>query len=161
MLPAKPTLLVPGSGKSHGWVGAPGVGRLALVRILDWFGDGTTAVVDLALACCAVETEFAVPAKACEVDAVPVGARVIVVVSGTLTDAVAPLVTSTIRGLGEQAHVVSFGACAAAGGPYWDSYSVTKGIDQLVRVDHYIAGCPPPPSSLADHIASLSGVDGG
>ena len=30
-----------------------------------------------------------------------------------------------------------------------------RGVDQLVEVDHYIAGCPPPPSALADHLAAL------
>ena len=33
------------------------------------------------------------------------------------------------------AYVLSFGACANSGGPYWDSYWVTKGVDQVVPVD--------------------------
>ena len=36
-------------------------------------------------------------------------------------------------------------ACAAAGGPYWDAFPVLPGADGIVEVDHYIAGCPPPP----------------
>lgn len=122
---------------------------------MDWYSDGSIVVVDLALACCAVESEFAVPEGATRLDAVPDGARVVAIVSGTLTDAVAPLVADTIADLGPDVHVVSFGACAAAGGPYWDSYSVTKGVDQLVHVDHYIAGCPPPPYTLAEHVDAL------
>ena len=38
--------------------------------------------------------------------------------------------------------MISFGACASSGGPYWDSYAVTKGVDQLVAVDAYVAGLP-------------------
>ena len=128
--------------------------------MLDWFNDGAIIVVDLALACCAVESEFAVPEGAPLVDAIPDQARVVVVVSGTLTDAVAGLAQSTVQQLvdqvgSERVQVISFGACASAGGPYWDSYSVTKGVDQLVHVDHYIAGCPPPPSALANHLDAL------
>ena len=128
--------------------------------MLDWFNDGAIIVVDLALACCAVESEFAVPEGAPVVEGIPDQARVVVVVSGTLTDAVAGLAQSTVQQLVDQVgpdrvQVISFGACASAGGPYWDSYSVTKGVDQLVHVDHYIAGCPPPPSALANHLDAL------
>lgn len=128
--------------------------------MLDWFNDGAIIVVDLALACCAVESEFAVPEGAPVVDTIPDHARVVVVVSGTLTDAVGGLAQSAVQQLVDQVgsdrvQVISFGACASAGGPYWDSYSVTKGVDQLVLVAHYIAGCPPPPSALANHLDTL------
>ena len=130
------------------------------MQFVDWFGDGSIVVVDLALACCAVESEFAVPEGAPVLDAVPAGSLPVAIVSGTLTDAVSGLVRDRIQSLGPNVHVVSFGACAAAGGPYWDSYSVTKGVDQLVHVDHYIAGCPPPPSALTSHLESLRSARG-
>lgn len=121
---------------------------------LDWYGDGRVVVVDLGLACCAIESEFAVPASARRVDEVPEGARTVAVLSGTLTDVLAPLVAARVAALPEP-HVVSFGACACAGGPYWDSYSVTKGVDQFVRVDTYVPGCPPPPDALAKVVDEL------
>ena len=59
-----------------------------------------------------------------------------VVISGTVTDRLAPAVVAIVDAAGaasvRRPTVISFGACASSGGPYWDSYAVTKGIDQLV-----------------------------
>ncbi len=133
------------------------------MRWRDWYGDGSLYVVHVALACCALEVEAAA-AGVPEVSlpaAVEPGTRVAVVVAGTVTDRLAPAVAAIAdacaeRGAGAPA-VLSFGACASSGGPYWDSYAVTKGIDQLVPVDVYVPGCPPPPEALTAALDSLAG----
>ncbi len=126
-----------------------------MAGIIDWYSDGSVAVVDLSLACCAVESEFAVPVGAPRLDQVPPGALVVAVISGTLTDPLAALLTSRVEALPQPRRVVSFGACACAGGPYWDSYAVTAGADQVMAVDEYIPGCPPAPSALAGLVDRL------
>lgn len=118
------------------------------VRYWDWRGDGTLVVVGIGLACCAVELEAATLGRPL-LGAVPDGARVVAVVAGTVTDAVAHRVRDAVGALPGEVSVVAFGACPCAGGPYWDSPVVTKGLDQLMAVDHLVPGCPPPPGSLA------------
>lgn len=123
------------------------------MRCLDWYGDRSLVVIDVGLACCALEFEAATPEQV-EPASVGPGDNAVVVVSGTVTDAVVPMVR-TIIDQAPGAKVVSFGACASAGGPYWDSYAVTKGIGQFTEVDVFVPGCPPPPGALRQVFAGL------
>jgi NADH-quinone oxidoreductase subunit B len=152
---------------------------------VDWYGDGSLWVLDVALACCTLEFDAAavrpepvkmhpepfdklstapVEGRRATVERLPAlddRAQVAVVVSGTVTDRLAPAVAAIVDGCEQQAGrrpmVISFGACASSGGPYWDSYAVTKGVDQLVAVDAYVPGCPPPPEALSAVLDQMVG----
>lgn len=126
-----------------------------MVRARDWFGDGSVFVIDVPLACCALETQAAAQGRGdVALTEIPPEAGVVVTLSGTLTTPMLPAVRLVLDQAPERAKVVSFGACACAGGPYWDSYAVVRGAATLVEVDHFIAGCPPPPSALDDYLAA-------
>jgi NADH-quinone oxidoreductase subunit B len=131
------------------------------MRWVDWYGDGSLYVLDVALACCALEVDAAARFAAVPQPTLDDRAQVAVVISGTVTDRLALAVAAIVDGCeqlaGRRPVVISFGACASSGGPYWDSYAVTKGVDQLVAVDAYVPGCPPPPEALSAVLDELAG----
>lgn len=111
-------------------------------------GGWSLWVFDAGLACCAVECAAALRRLAGQPAAGRPGGANVLLVAGTVTDKLAPLVLRAYQDVPEPRYVISFGACSNTGGPYWDSYCVTKGVDQFVPVDVYVPGCPPRPEAL-------------
>ena len=99
------------------------------------------------LACCAIEMGAALASPRYDVmrlGVIPFPASPrqadLICVSGTVTDKMAPAVRRLYDQMPDPKYVISMGSCANCGGPYWDSYSVTKGIDQIMPVDVYVPG---------------------
>jgi NADH-quinone oxidoreductase subunit B len=129
--------------------------------VLNWGRRYSLWVFNFGLACCAIEFIATSMAKHdfIRLGVIPVasGPRQadLMVVSGTVTDKMAPAVRRLYDQMPEPKYVISFGACSNCGGPYWDSYCVTKGVDQIVPVDVYVPGCPPRPEALLQGILKL------
>jgi NADH-quinone oxidoreductase subunit B len=129
--------------------------------VLNWGRRYSLWVFNFGLACCAIEFIAASMARHdfIRLGVIPFahGPRQadLMVVSGTVTDKMAPAVRRLWEQMPEPKYAISFGACSNSGGPYWDSYCVTKGVDQIIPIDVYVPGCPPRPEALLQGIIKL------
>ncbi|HEX5596751.1 MAG TPA: NADH-quinone oxidoreductase subunit B family protein [Micromonosporaceae bacterium] len=139
----------------------PGVLGEPIRFVLNWGRRYSLWVFNFGLACCAIEFIATSMSRHdfMRLGVIPFahGPRQadLMVVSGTVTDKMAPAIKRLYDQMPEPKYVISFGACSNCGGPYWDSYSVTKGVDQIIPVDVYVPGCPPRPEALLHGILRL------
>jgi NADH-quinone oxidoreductase subunit B len=118
-----------------------------LTKLLNLGRSYSLWVYQWGLACCAIEMGAAFGSPRYDVmrlGVIPLPASPrqadLVVISGTVTDKMAPAVRRLYEQMADPKYVISMGSCANCGGPYWDSYSVTKGVDQLIPVGYSMGG---------------------
>jgi NADH-quinone oxidoreductase subunit B len=78
----------------------------------------------------------------------------ILMVMGTISKKLAPVLRQVYDQMAEPKWVLSVGACASSGGIF-DTYSVLQGIDRVIPVDVYVPGCPPRPEQIIDGIMKI------
>jgi len=121
--------------------------------IFNWAREGSLRPLTFGLACCAIEM---IASSAARFDIARFGAEVfrpsprqsdLMLVAGTVTLKMAPVLRRLYDQMPEPKWVISMGACASVGGPF-NTYAVLQGVDKVVPVDVYITGCPPRPENL-------------
>jgi NADH-quinone oxidoreductase subunit B len=78
----------------------------------------------------------------------------VMIVSGRVSQKMAPVVKRLYEQMPEPKWVLAMGACASCGGPF-ENYAIVQGVDKLIPVDVYIPGCPPRPEALLYGIVQL------
>lgn len=136
-------------------------GRAGVMQpMFNWAGRNSLFPLHWGLACCAIEFAAAFGAR-WDAERFGVVARSsprqcdLMIVNGTVTWKVAHKLIALYEQIPEPKWVIAMGNCATGGGPFRTAYSVVPGVDKLVPVDLYIAGCPPRPEAMLDGILKL------
>ena len=121
--------------------------------VFNWARKSALWPMTFGLACCAIEM---IASSTARFDIARFGSEVfrpsprqsdLMIVSGTVTLKMAPVVKRIYDQMPEPKWVISMGACSSVGGPF-NTYAVLQGVDRVVPVDVYVIGCPPRPENL-------------
>jgi len=141
-------------------LGNMGVVTMSLEQVVNWGRTNAMWPMLFGLACCAIEM---ISTQASSYDVSRFGMELmrasprqsdLMIVAGRVTRKMAPVLRRLYDQMPDPKWVVAMGDCAACGGIF-NNYAIVQGVDEVVPVDVYIAGCPPRPEGLIHGIMTL------
>ncbi|MFA6916819.1 MAG: NADH-quinone oxidoreductase subunit B family protein [Parachlamydiales bacterium] len=131
-----------------------------LEKLINWARANSLWPAQFGLACCAIEMMTTASAR---YDLARFGAEVfrasprqsdVMIVAGRVSQKMAPVLKTVYDQMLDPKWVIAMGDCSSTGGIY-NNYAIVQGVDKLVPVDVYLAGCPPRPEALIDALIML------
>lgn len=122
-------------------------------RMLAWARSSSVWPVQFGLACCAIEmiatttSKFDIARFGMEAFRASPRQSDLMIVAGRVSQKMAPVLRHIYEQMLEPKWVIAMGDCASCGGVY-NNYALVQGVDKIVPVDVYVAGCPPRPEAL-------------
>lgn len=127
---------------------------------LNWTRKNALWPLPFGTACCGIEYMAVVGSH---YDVSRFGAEVVrfsprqadlLIVAGTITEKMAPVLRQIYEQMPEPKWVLSMGVCASSGG-FYRAYHTVQGIESIIPVDIYVPGCPPTPEAVIQGIMKL------
>ena len=141
-------------------LGNMGVVTMSAEKPINWARSNAIWPMLFGLACCAIEM---MSTQASNYDLSRFGMELmrasprqsdLMIVAGRVSRKMAPVLRNLYDQMPDPKWVISMGDCASCGGVF-NNYAVVQGVDEIVPVDVYVAGCPPRPEALIDGILKL------
>jgi len=131
-----------------------------LENVVNWSRTRAMWPLLSGLACCAIEM---MAAQASHYDMSRFGMELmrasprqsdLLIVAGRVTNKMAPVLKRLYDQMPVPKWVIAMGDCASNGGIF-NNYAILQGVDEVLPVDVYVAGCPPRPEALINGILVL------
>lgn len=140
--------------------GNMGIVTLKLEQAINWARTKAMWPMLFGLACCAIEM---MAAQASHYDLSRFGMELmrasprqsdLMIVAGRVSRKMAPVLRRLYDQMPDPKWVISMGDCASCSGVF-NNYALVQGVDEIVPVNVYVAGCPPRPEALIHGIITL------
>jgi NADH-quinone oxidoreductase subunit B len=137
-----------------------GIVTTSLETVVNWSRSNAMWPLLFGLACCAIEmmgsqsANYDLSRFGMEINRASPRQADLMIVAGRVSRKMAPVVRRLYDQMSDPKWVIAMGDCAACGGVF-NNYAIVQGVDEVIPVDVYVAGCPPRPEALIDGIVQL------